>query len=316
MADETDKTSSGPAIRMVIQRYRQAKLLINESEVVTVGHAAPIDSTENPPQAAGLLAYVSFAATATPTKVEQAAKTLLNLPVLTLGAWGDGSVAKSLLQLSSERLSDLGESGTVSLSLVLVPQANLTAKVKRLGKSIQYRDQISKSEGEALYDMFVGNVRTILDDHLAVCHGDKAPHQTTSKGNNQANSVPDSSIPPNDLFHPPHSLLYGSYDEDNLFPITLASGEPLTKSAAKKLKKIYEAHVKRHSKFLEKGGVANSSLPNASNELKKDEPVALTVPVESKYCSLVEVVSGSFGKRQGLELQSDMGPFCHVVELE
>jgi hypothetical protein len=31
--------------------------------------------------------------------------------------------------------------------------------------------------------------------------------------------------------------------------------------------------------------------------------------------SFIQVVSGSFGKRQGLELLSDMGPFCHVVNL-
>jgi hypothetical protein len=27
------------------------------------------------------------------------------------------------------------------------------------------------------------------------------------------------------------------------------------------------------------------------------------------------LIKGTFGKRQGLEIFSDMGPFCHVIEL-
>jgi hypothetical protein len=31
--------------------------------------------------------------------------------------------------------------------------------------------------------------------------------------------------------------------------------------------------------------------------------------------AFLHVVAGSFGKRQGLEMKSDMGPFCHVLQL-
>ncbi len=70
------------SVSIVVQRFRKCRLLIDELKYVTVGGGGD-DS------GCGLLAYVSFASTATPSHVEQAARTLLNLPILTTGLWGD-----------------------------------------------------------------------------------------------------------------------------------------------------------------------------------------------------------------------------------
>jgi hypothetical protein len=112
------------SVSIVVQRFRKCRLLIDELKYVTVGGGGD-DS------GCGLLAYVSFASTATPSQVEQAARTLLNLPILTTGLWGDdGSSTMSVIALAAEPTS--------SASLVVVPQANMISKVKKDGKSIQY----------------------------------------------------------------------------------------------------------------------------------------------------------------------------------
>ena len=127
---------SNMSVSVVVQRYRECKLLIDELEYVTVGG---VDSS------CGILAYVSFASSTTPQQVEQAAQTLLNLPVLTTGLWGDGaSSTVSILALSADTTS--------SCSLVIVPQANLISKVRQNGKSIQYHLQVNKEKGQELYE--------------------------------------------------------------------------------------------------------------------------------------------------------------------
>lgn len=373
-------TSSCSAVRMVIQRYRSAKLLIAEKEMVTVGTPsdfltttttdASTTSTSSDGQqsstrtTAGILVYISFAKTVTHAKVEQAARTLLNLPVLTLGAWGDGSSTQSILHLSAEEyhhnaLNNKDNSDNnikiSPLSLLLVPQANLTAKVKKLGKSIQYRDQCAKSEGQALYEYFVEYVKQLLIEHMLLVrqgqglglHNTTSNNDDTNSNKNKNNhtggtssSTPDPSIPPSQLFHQDDT--YGSFEQDEAnsneqtFPLTYANGEPLTKSARKKLQKIYNAHVQRYAKYLQSAPSTSTAAADMKNTPKQEEekgeeslPSCSSTTINTSKPqhqqqqssssldpSFVQLVAGSFGKRQGLELQSDMGPFCHVVEIE
>ena len=51
------------------------------------------------------------------------------------------------------------------------------------------------------------------------------------------------SIPPDEMFKPPHSTLYSSWDDSGI-PLTTSDGEKLTKSNTKKLKKEYEKQKK------------------------------------------------------------------------
>jgi D-Tyr-tRNAtyr deacylase len=333
---ESETTTTIAAIRMIVQRYRYARLLVNETQVVTVGESSDlIFSDRNQSSAssstAGVLVYISFAKTATEAKVIQAAKTILNLPVLTLGAWGDGEDTKSILQLATEQYSPAPPTNSVSpVSLLVVPQANLTAKVKKLGKSIQYRDQISKNQGEELFQYFVKTLETLIDEHAHTLGPGTGPNKKQTIGPNSTkkpSNMPDPSIPPSLLFH--QDATYGSFEEgsDQTFPVTYANGEPLTKSARKKLQKIYNTHVIRHNKYLENQS-KHIATEEASPDGGNDDPGPITTVVDTEYNvdpmpeppstpspQLVQLVAGTFGKRQGLEIQSDMGPFCHVVEI-
>ena len=119
--NKTNTTSTNIGIRMVIQRYRKASLLIDEKYYVTVGEEGeekPNDqpntdddfdnkeedyrkSNSNNPGHIGMLVYISFSKVATSDVVQRAAKTILNLPIQTEGAWGDGSSTKSILQAAA-----------------------------------------------------------------------------------------------------------------------------------------------------------------------------------------------------------------------
>jgi hypothetical protein len=179
-------SSRGKSIVLVVQRFRYGRFLLHNNRKVT--HQGAIIETEislegesidqhhkivrigstecdmdpasfkvvtkqgeasNAPSPGGLIAYVSFSKTATCKKVEQAAMTLLNLPVMTKGLWGDGSKTQSILQLAyelyyqklqqggevlinkSEEQQQLKGQGDNCVTLVLIPQANLISKVCR-----------------------------------------------------------------------------------------------------------------------------------------------------------------------------------------
>jgi len=354
-----DGPTSCSAVRMVFQRYRHAKILIDENRVIALGNTVDNNlvtaSGGSSSETAGMLVYVSFGRTVTNNKVEQAARTLLNLPILTLGAWGDGQGTKSILQLSADvflkrkRLqAHPNASGKVledvsPLSLLLVPQANLTAKVKKLGKSIQYRDQVEKSQGEALYEHFCGTIETLLIEHHEEVQRGRGLHLATSsvcgiEGTSVAPTTLDPAIPPSRMFHQDDT--YGSFEEENdkTFPLTYANGEPLTKSAMKRLQKIHKAHTARHTKFMEtrKGQALGNEDPievgkstmtpavgGRGGAVREEETSHVSISTPQSTCprqivdkSFIQVVAGSFGMRQGLEIQSDMGPFCHVVEID
>ena len=88
----------------------------------------------------------------------------------------------------------------------------------------------------------------------------------------------------------------------------------LTKSAIKKLNKMYESQKKKYNKWKEEEQErcdnGNASEQTSSSCMATDAP-----PVEQWDGCLDEAfchfVKGSFGKRQGLEFSSDMGPFVH-----
>ena len=84
--------------------------------------------------------------------------------------------------------------------------------------------------------------------------------------------------------------------------------------AIKKLNKMYESQKKKYNKWKEEEQQrcdnGNASEQNSSSSMASDAP-----PVEQWDGCLDEAfchfVKGSFGKRQGLEFSSDMGPFVH-----
>ena len=164
------------------------------------------------------------------------------------------------------------------------------------GKSIQYHGQIDKAAGEALFDYLVDCIRTIALEHQCASRREPPPKWLINFGKP---AKVDASLPPDQLFRDPSQ--FSSWDDDGM-PKTDQYGEPLTKSAMKKLKKQYETHKKRHEKYLKTETTASKEIDSEVSWSLLDD-------------SFVRVVAGSFGKRQGLEIHSDMGPFCHVVNL-
>jgi hypothetical protein len=299
-----------------------------------------------------MVVYISFAKTASSKLVEQAAKTILNLPIQTKGAWNDGvSTTQSMYQLLQEHHHSNTESmkrhhnGNTTttpsssssfslspISIVVVPQANVIAKIKKNGKSIQYHDQIDKERGKELYNLFVLHLTSLLMDHQEFCAtaAAAAGGNTASSNNNKPSATtttttPDPSIAPTALFKSgvlnnngdDEGRSYGSYDETTGFPLTTASGEPLTKSSKKKLSKIYDAHVKRHEKWKKQQQHSSEDKSSQPSSSGGSATTIIEKPPKEKSLdpSFIQLVAGTFGKRQGLELYSDMGPFCHVIEI-
>lgn len=168
---------------------------------------------------------------------------------------------------------------------------HFTPQTKSQGKSIQYHGQIDKEKGAELYEFFCDGIRAEVYELLV--SGTKDPDYVAWKQQRDqlmAQSL-DPRLPPSQVF-----LLsnYGSFD-DTGFPLTSVTGEELSKGVVKKLRKQYDSHAKRHQKWL-------ATHTDAIMEWDQLLPVGC-------------VLSGSFGKRQGLELQSDMGPFCHVMSI-
>jgi len=200
--------------------------------------------------------------------------------------------------------------------------------VKSQGKSIQYHGQIEKTNGELFYDYFCDCIRAAV--YESQCGNDCLPawfiswkaqrldiQCSTKNDNQQQPKALDPSLPPTQVFR--DDPKYGSFDEETGMPLTTADGEPLTKSASKKLRKLYDAHDKRHTKWkettndIDDNDVSNS-VPAPKSEAMRCEPDGVST-VDWDTVLQSPVVAGSFGKRQGLEIKSDMGPFCHVLQV-
>lgn len=298
--------ASSPSVHVIAQRYRSCRLFVQESHWIRTPSLADEDE-----QHCGLLLYVSFAVGSNPQSVRSAAEACLNLPVLTTGLWGDGvSEQMSIRSVVRQRAK-------IKTSLTIVPQANLISKIKSQGKSIQYHGQVTKEVGEKLYNIFVDAIRSGIYEEY--CDG-MTPDwyyqwkQSAFLDDVASNPSPDPSIPEAELFR--SDPQYGDFDVYGT-PRTNASGEPLSKSAIKKLKKIQEAHSKRHAKWKEK---QQNLPPIKENDLTiPTKEVGTEAILSIEWSELLQescpVIVGSFGFRQGLEFYSDMGPFCHEIKI-
>lgn len=293
------------SVSIVVQRFRQCKVLLDEKDWVTVGGGD---------DSCGLLVYISFASSTSVPQVETAAQTLLNIPVLTIGLWGDG-------ESSTQSLLSLATASSSSCSLVIIPQANLISKVKQQGKSIQYHGQINKQRGSELYDHFCSYIQGLLLEAQCEIRSQDLPDwylkrkaylQQQQQQNNSAKSY-SAATPPEQIFQ--DDTKYSEWDERGI-PTKDSEGVELTKSGRKKLSKIYDAHMKKHMKWKEENdGTTNEAFPTPSIVTPQE-----TNPPDERYDDSLDpafchFIKGSFGRRQGLEFISDMGPFVHTFQV-
>ena len=140
------------------------------------------------------------------------------------------------------------------------------------------------------------SIRAIALEHQCSSRGDPVPKWLAEFGKSVKG---DASLPPIQLFRDPSQ--YSSWDALGI-PQCDQNGESLSKSALRKLRKLYDSQKKRHEKYV--STASSGTKVNVSDVLRT-----------SLDPSFVNVVSGSFAMRQGLEITSDMGPFCHVLDL-
>jgi len=203
-------------VRLVVQRVDSASLLVDNADAwVTIGR--------------GLLIYVSFASGADAEAVSRAAKVVLGLPLCTLsGRWGDGAAASAYTSLCAK-----GE--PPPLELLVVPQAALSGRAARKGRTLSYTDQIEKEEGRRLYTHFVASLRALVSEAVAK-PPDEASVAASNKAAFQAKQAKRKSAalaPPEELFR---TAEYSAWDGQGI-PTHDAAGKVVTKNARKKLER-------------------------------------------------------------------------------
>ena len=304
--------------QVVVQRYRSCQLLINETDWVSVGDNSLGDLKDGETAQdghCGLLVYISFARDCSFSTVDRTVTAILNLPVLTAGQWGDGSS-------STHSLNDQWARTPMTASLVIVPQANLISSLKKKdGSSIQYHDQCSKERGRVLYHYFVNEVYDrFFRNSYGVDQSSLTPKWYSQWINFRTNvnmvtertpASLDPSIPPSQIFR--DATTYSQWNEETGIPISDMDGQPLTKSALKKLHKVYQGHAKRHEKWKLQQNDPDMCEKNMAQSVETDtKNMELTVfPWQEISMDFRAIVFGTFGKRQGVNYQSDMGPFVH-----
>ena len=263
-------------VKLITQRCDSARLLLdNQSEWATIDR--------------GLVILISFANGATESSVQRAAQTVLTIPLITLGVWGDGTPPQSVVSMHRDGHD---------VSIMIIPQAAMTSRVK--GKVLTYRDQLAKEESERFYNLFIDAIRAVATEELAPVALSGEDHGEAYRERVRA-AQEKGRLDPQHMFEQgDYSGLYSQYDARGV-PTHDNEGVELSKSHKKKLEKAYAAQSKRWAKYKD------SEAPDHA-----DQPtIEATTPVEQRDCPL-KVVAGTFGNRQGYEVKSNMGPFTHM----
>jgi D-Tyr-tRNAtyr deacylase len=283
LTNNTQADGSSGKIRVAIQRVNSAKLLIDNNKKYC--------SMNN-----GLIVYISFTSDCTLETIPKAASQIANLPVVTLGNWGDGSKPRSI--------RDFVQSGE-SIGMMIIPQAGMVSKIK--GKTLQYRRQASKADGMKLYKSFCSLVvKAVVDTE---------ENQSNAGGNGNNNNS--KRIPPNvlpsELFIQYYKEKYSEFDDDGI-PTKTFDGDPIAKSQRKKLLKKKQAQEKKYKRYIANPDQfakeiaetlhVSEETPESKEEVT-DQKKDFTLPSNFTF------IQGTFGNRQGLQLNAECGPFTH-----
>ena len=331
--DFTSKDESSPWIRLVVQRARSASLKVYGKD----GNDDNVLKETKEHSSLGIIVYISFSKRVCIDTTLQsdhkkdimaAARTILNLPVLTSGEWGDGSKPMSVLKMASNMkwkekpCTDLSTSTYIveyedahenvtsrGVFVMIVPQANLICKSKSHGKSLQYHQQIEKKTGETVYYHLIKAISLLALEHQLKCQNKPIPSHVKEElnflggGNSKLEEIP-ASCPPHKMFQ--DYDLYSSWD-DSGFPLADIQGnllsDILSNSRIKRLRKKFDQQKKRHENFLK-----SKNIRASPTNIVTDNSAVLDH-------TFLNLINGTYGRLQSLEIMSDMGPFCHVIDL-
>lgn len=228
-----------------------------------------------------LILYISFATGTDAARIKTAAQSVLGLPLVTRGNWGDGTDPLSILTLLQTATPQ-----DEPISVVVIPQASLTARAR--GKSLQYHSQLDKSASQEAYVSFLCALQeAALEASLST-----------------------------QFKRPPHEGLYGSYSKLGV-PLTLASGENLSTAQKKSVDKVHKDGVAKSAKLQQSraerwrsvvlGECKDESVDSTNGKARTGGPEEW-----GQNDEILPVVAGTFGNRQGLRVTGDCGPFTHV----
>lgn len=231
-----------------------------------------------------MILFISFANGTDAARIKTAAQSLLGLPLVTRGNWGDGSDPLSILTLLQTATPE-----DEPISVVVIPQASLTARAR--GKSLQYHSQLDKLASQ---DAYVGFLAALQEAAL------EASLSTQFKRG-------------------PYEGLYGSYSKPGV-PLTLVSGEALTNHQKKALDKVHREGLAKMERLKQarlerwRSVVLGESKDGTSSQDTANGRARVGGPEEwgQQEEEVLPVLAGTFGNRQGLRITGDCGPFTHV----
>lgn len=112
---------------------------------------------------------------------------------------------------------------------------------------------------------------------------------------------------------------HGTWDSGSGLPsLTLVVGQDMTKSASEASEKLCDNCTEQHAQWNERQPKDHKGAQKAMDESKPSIDMTkdcVQSRIDWDKLLGIQILTGSFGKRQGLELNSDMGPFCHVLQI-
>lgn len=236
----------------------------------------------------GVVAYVGFENGASSALATKAARYVLNLPLL------DETPPLSLINYNkSGRRADL----------LVVPQAKIISKLTAPNR-LTYKDQCPQAKAEKLYHEFLNALKREI---FSVFNKNE---EEKSKLAAKLAALRRGPVAPLEFFK--SGIWQGKYAtyEKSGFPLTTVDGNPLSKKQTKKLKKLFDKHIKKYDAYV-------SHKANVEVNKPIEEPAAGR-QVEEKDLPF-SIVAGTFGAPQPFRHEAvsglDAGPNTHLIFL-
>jgi len=236
----------------------------------------------------GIVAYVGFQNGASNALATKAARYVLNLPLL------DETPPLSLINYNkSGRRADL----------LVVPQAKIISKLTAPNR-LTYKDQCPQAKAEKIYHEFLNALKREI---FSVFNKNR---EEQSKLAAKLAALKRGPVAPIEFFKcGVWKGKYATYEKSG-FPLTTVDGKPLSKKQTKKLKKLFDKHIKKYEAY-------------ATDDANVDVDKPIEEPIEERHLEEKDlpfsIVAGTFGAPQPFRHEAvsglDAGPNTHLIFL-